>query len=284
MKEQKLPEAGILEKVAVRGLLWLEKRVEKKPVAKLEQERRWISHPSTRWAAATGTVVVAAAGSLLLLMTIKESYPQYTNLDVPIAIASESNQRPDLSWQLQPDMIAQLAQIKQDKNLILLNSGDLFLNQELFFLQYSKDVIIAIDQKALTQLSEREGRLSQPLALIFTEQSDNQSKVAGVTSLRLPLDYRFREYINRGKVQQLYDDFSTDLSSAVGVAIRATNKYGPQEAIQLLSAPVTDNTVEVQEVRQSFDWYKQQFATRQLRLSIKVVAINPQWTKEKLGQ
>lgn len=287
MKEQELPEAGIWEKAAVYSLLWLEKHLEQR-LAPIDQERKRPLGRRVKWG--LGTVVAGSGAILLAVMFGQAQKPSLVinTLNGFVAQASEEKIPQTynaVDWQKQPDITHLIQMIKGDEKLALFENNPLnehfYINPPLVFSQRSNSVILAIEKKTLTNWLTRQILTYETIQLIFTDVSTTSPSMS-LNEFEFSLATIWQNKVQGKTEQELLISFSRIISSEVAAPTEFIIKYGSFELMSKGFYPL--NIQDLKIVRERSHWYEQQYKSGQLTPFIKVVAVNPLWIKNKLGQ
>lgn len=274
MKEQVDNQAGFLETITINSLLWLERHLQKEPLTLDQiQERRLYK----RWA----LFGAAALGGVTLLFlnpteNIGRLNPPSPN---PAPIAENVN----LSWQNQSEIQNSIDEAKKDGFLVLRKQPIPLMIKNLLFYQSSNKVIITINKENLEKwLNENASNLNpqQRFAINFKDQDISSVQVSGIPNLNFSINLAWQQANGKTK-EELYNNFSTHLSSETCLVLEYISKYGSHKTEQIYSQV---GTPEKDELINRLTFYKQQVGSSQITPFIKVLAVNPEWIWQKQNQ
>jgi len=267
MPELEPKEAGILEKLGVGGLLWLEGKLEQKPPKPIDLGRRKLLKEAALWTAYIG--VLGGGGTLLRRFFIDNQQPQPAAAkDLKIPQATNSDISPN--WQRNHD-IDMLVMKAKERDLIILEANPIPMRviKNAIFYQTSKEVILGINQKVLMEMLNHTQQ-NESIVFVFTDKNASSASISGAKLIvPVPLDLLWQQNVRGKNRNELYRDFSYNLSTQLAVAIEQTRQNPKERLISQTSL---------------YNHYKEQFRKGYLKPPIEVVAINPSWIKEKLDQ
>ncbi|MDP3974205.1 MAG: hypothetical protein Q8P92_05240 [Candidatus Daviesbacteria bacterium] len=269
---------NFLERVAVKGLLFLEDHLEKKPSPPVDwAERRQLLQEVGGSFLLVGTAAIAGTA----LRFIWEHYQNEQIARKRDAYLQALKEREDyygISWQSSPDVQLAIKKANEDPNLKVLGLNKLgiriYSQGNTFFYQSSNMAVLAVDKKALDSFLRENEKTKETLAFIISDQQTPAPNISGINNFRLELKIEKQPptiTLNTSPKQIV----GINLSSNVA-AIYESYQKDPYRTMQMLTRPITTSS-EWQQFQDSITLYRNRFTEGKLEPFIKTVAINPIW-------
>ncbi len=276
-------QPNILEQIAVRGLLFLEKHLEKKPSPPVDwAERRQFLKEAGGGALLVGTAAIA--GTVLRLLWGNYQDQQIAQKrDAYLQALQNKEDYYGISWQSSPEVRLAIKKASEDPQLQVLKldePGIRFYSQDnIIFFQTSNTVVLAVDKKALDSFLQQNGKTNETLAFIINDQQTPALDISGANNFRLELKIEKQPpaIMMDTSPEQIV---GINLSSNAAAIYETYQKLGPVRTVQMLIRPATASP-EWQQLQNSITSYQNRFTEGKLEPFIKVIAINPLWLSQK---
>lgn len=268
MKEQ---EAGFLEKAAVTTFLWLEKHLEAKPTPIDQDGRRRLLETAT-W------TCLALLGGTALWVRLTKPNPQTGE-----ATSQPSNDYYNADWQKHPDVHKLLIETRKNGDLAILEAAPFPIRtvRNNLFYQPSKGVILAIDIKALENWLDQFNTNDQIIAFVLEDDGTKPTSVSGAKNFVIKLDDHWQKTTGNNILEQ-GTNFSSYLSGIVALTNEYISQYGIAETEHIFTGG--EESPEWQAAQKRLAWYQERFIRGEMPFFIRVLAVNPLWSKQKQVQ